>query len=138
MRILRLVTFGLACAFLFSGTPAVFSQGSSSPGPWKITSVKVCRTSAGTLVSSFSVIGTFRVYSFFIPRPVWTVNGTVVDAKPVYDKGRLESFQLLDATPLLKSGTRNTVKFSLPDQHASKTFYFDDAKPQAGECWEFF
>ncbi len=51
-------------------------------GQWKVTSVKVCRASSGAINSTVEVVGYFPVYSFFIPRPIWTVNGTVVDAQP--------------------------------------------------------
>jgi hypothetical protein len=90
------------------------------------------------LVPDIEVIGNYPVYSFFIPRPVWTVNGNVADAKPVYQQGRLVAFQLLGAASLLKSGTKNNVKFSLPDQNGSRTFQYDQTRPAAGECWEFF
>ena len=114
------------------------AEVSSSSGQWKITSVKVCRATTGTLLSDIEVIGNYPVYTFFIPRPVWTVNGSVADAKPIYQQGRLVAFQLLGATSLLKSGTKNNVKFSLPDQNGSRTFQYDQNRPAAGECWEFF
>jgi hypothetical protein len=114
------------------------AETSSSSGQWKITSVKVCRGQSGALAPDIDVIGAYPVYSFFIPRPVWTVNGSVADAKPVYQQGRLVSFQLLGAASFLKSGTKNNVKFSLPDQNGSRTFQYDDTRPIAGECWEFF
>jgi hypothetical protein len=78
------------------------------------------------------------VYSFFIPRPVWTINGTVVDSQAVYERGRLIAFELFNAAAYLKSGAKNTVKFSLPDQNASKIFLYDDTRPAPGECYEFF
>jgi len=114
------------------------AEVSSSSGQWKITSVKVCRATSGALASDIEVIGNYPVYTFFIPRPVWTVNGSVVDAKPIYQQGRLVAFQLLGAATLLKSGTKNNVKFSLPDQNGSRTFQYDQNRPAAGECWEFF
>jgi hypothetical protein len=78
------------------------------------------------------------VYTFFIPRPVWTVNGTLVDAVPIHRQGRLVEFQLLNAASYLKPGQRNTVKFSLPDQTFSKVFLLDDKTPANGDCYEFF
>ncbi|MBI5249793.1 MAG: hypothetical protein HY912_09875 [Desulfomonile tiedjei] len=114
----------------------VFAADSS--GQWKITSVKVCRNPSGTINSSVEVVGSFPVYSFFVPRPVWTVNGTVVDTQPVYDRGRLVAFQLINAAGLLNSGSKNTVKFSLPDQSSSKVFHYDQNKASAGSCYEFF
>jgi hypothetical protein len=107
-------------------------------GQWKVTSIKLCRTSSGALSSGVEAIGNYPVYTFFIPRPVWTVNGAVVDAQPVYDRGKLVSFSLLGGATLLKSGTKNTVKFALPDHSGSKIFYFDVNKLPMGECYELF
>jgi hypothetical protein len=78
------------------------------------------------------------VYTFFIPRPVWTVNGSLVDATPIYQQGRLIAFRLINAAVHLKSGTKNTVKFALPDQNASRSFFYDQSAIPAGECYEFF
>jgi hypothetical protein len=105
---------------------------------WKITSIKVCRDNRGYLYDHFEVLGSYPVYSFFVPRPVWTVNGRVVEARPVHEGGRHVSFKLVGAVRLLKSGAKNTVKFSLPDQYAAKTFYYDQNKAATGECFEFF
>jgi hypothetical protein len=107
-------------------------------GQWKITSIRLCRSSSGALAPIIEAIGHYPVYTFFIPRPVWTVNGTVVEAQPNYDKGRLVSFKLLNSAQYLKSGTKNTVKFSLPDQNASKVFQYDQSRPAPGECYELF
>ncbi|MGO9569953.1 MAG: hypothetical protein ACLP5H_20675 [Desulfomonilaceae bacterium] len=116
------------------------SQGADSavPTQWKITSIRLCRNSGGTLNSNVDAIGNYPVYSFFIPRPVWTVNGTVVESQPVYEHGRLIAFELFNAAAYLKSGTKNTIKFSLPDQNASRIFLYDDTRPATGECYEFF
>jgi hypothetical protein len=114
------------------------SFAADASGQWKITSVRLCRHSSGALAHVIEVIGQFPVYTFFIPRPVWTVNGSVVEAQPSYEKGRLVSFKLLDAAQHLKSGSNNTVKFSLPDHNGSKVFQFDQSRPAAGECYEFF
>ncbi len=114
------------------------ADGTASSTQWKITTVKVCRSTAGVLIPTLEVIGNYPVYSFFIPRPVWTVNGTVVDAQPLYQHGRLILFQLFNAGPYLKSGAKNTVKFSLPDQTSSKVFFLDQATPAPGDCYEFF
>jgi hypothetical protein len=120
-------------AFLWDAPP-VFSD----PQQWKITSVKLCRSRSGSLASAVHVAGSYPVYSFFIPRPVWTVNGSVVEAQPVYAQGRLVEFQLLDATSLLKPGAKNTIKLSLPDQNNAKVFLFQENRILAGECYEFF
>jgi len=139
---IRLSTFLVLSLVLliFLSHPSMFYAAEVSPssGQWKIASIKVCRAPSGVLASDIEVIGNYPVYSFFIPRPVWTVNGSVADAKPVYQQGRLVSFQLLGAAALLKPGTRNNVKFSLPDQNGSRNFQYDDKRPAAGECWEFF
>ena len=120
-----------------------FSLSSAAERPtvskrWRITSVKICRSSGGAVYPSIEAIGTYPVYSFFIPRPVWTVNGSVVQAKPVYENGRLVSFQLYNASNKLNPGTRNTVKFALPDQNGSCVFLYDHSQIPAGECYEFF
>ena len=119
-------------------TSLLNAQTSSTSSQWKITSIKVCRAPSGALVKAIDAIGTYPVYSFFIPRPVWTVNGNLVEATPIYQQGRLTSFQLYGASAYLKPGAKNTVKFSLPDQNASKTFVYDESRPAAGECWEYF
>lgn len=113
-------------------------SGAPSSGKWKITSIKICRHRSGALLPSVNVIGNYPVYSFFIPRPVWTVNGSVVEAQPVYDHGRLVEFQLVDASALLKSDTKNTIKFSLPEQNQAKVFHFSESRIKTGECFEFF
>lgn len=118
---------------LFGAPPAY-----SASGQWKITSVKICKNRSGGLEPTLRIIGSYPVYSFFIPRPVWTVNGTVVDAQPVYEHGRLAEFQLLGASSLLKTGEKNTIKFSLPDQNSSKVFNFIENRLRPGECFEFF
>jgi hypothetical protein len=105
---------------------------------WKITSVKICRSSGGSVYPAIEALGTYPVYTFFIPRPVWTVNGSVVQAKPVYENGRLVSFQLFDASRRLNPGTKNTVKFALPDQNGSSVFLYDHSQIPAGDCYEFF
>lgn len=105
---------------------------------WKITSIKICRTGSGAVSPHIEAMGSFPVYTFFVPRPVWTVNGAVVEAHPNSDRGKITSFQLLYAGSLLKSGTKNTVKFALPDQNGSKIFYFDVNKTPVGQCYELF
>lgn len=134
MRSARLLIF-LLCVVTFFGT---FSLAADTSGQWKVTSVRLCSNSSGILVDTIEVIGQFPVYTFFIPRPVWTVNGSVVEAQPYYDRGRLTSFKLLNAAQFLKSGTKNAVKFSLPDQNGSKIFQYDQGRPARGECYEFF
>ena len=114
------------------------ADGTASSTQWKITTVKVCRATSGILIPMVEAVGNYPVYSFFIPRPVWTVNGSVVDAQPVYQHGRLILFQLFNAGQYLKSGAKNTVKFSLPDQASSKVFFLDQATPAPGDCYEFF
>jgi hypothetical protein len=114
----------------------VFAADSASQ--WKITSVKVCKSTSGSVVAGVDVLGNFPVYSFFIPRPVWTVNGSEVEAQPVYDRGRLTSFHLVNAARFLKSGAKNVVKFSLYDQNGAKVFVFDADKLPAGDCHELF
>jgi hypothetical protein len=138
-RSYRLLIAPIVVVLLFySFSACCFAAFSSSSGKWKITSIKVCRLRSGYLNPHVEALGQFPLYSFFVPRPVWTVNGTVVEAQPIYDRGKLISFRLLSAAGLLKSKAKNTVKFSLPDQNASKTFYYDKAKPPADECYEFF
>ncbi len=105
---------------------------------WQITSIRACRDHYGNLHPTLEAIGRYPVYSFFIPRPVWTVNGTVVESQPQYERGALVSFKLLRAGHLLKPGTRNIVKLSLPDQNTSKIFRYDETRPRRGECYEFF
>lgn len=114
------------------------SLAQSASSQWKITSVKICKLASGRISPNIETLGSFPVYSFFIPRPVWTVNGNVVDAQPNYEKGRLSSFMLVDAAQFLKSGIKNTIKFSLPDQNASKVFFYDDAKINSADCYEMF
>jgi hypothetical protein len=105
---------------------------------WKIRSVRVCRDHRGTLMPQVDVLGSYPVYSFFVPRPVWTINGTIVDSRPVYTSGQLTAFTLVGAEILLKNLTKNSIKFSLPDQHSAKTFYFDDRRVPSGGCFDFF
>ena len=129
-----LASVALLVGLYLCQAPSVFSVS----GEWKITSIKVCRSSGGTLNPRVQAIGSYPVYSFFIPRPVWTVNGALVDAQPVYERGRLIEFTLFGAAEHLKSGAKNSVKFSLPDQTGAKVFYFNESKVLAGECYEFF
>ncbi len=137
----RIVRF-LVVAFISTAVlvASSLSQGADlAPSTqWKITSIKLCRNPGGTLSSNVDAVGNYPVYSFFIPRPVWTVNGTVVESQPVYERGRMTSFELFNAAAYLKSGAKNTIKFSLPDQNASKIFLYDDTRPAPGECYEFF
>lgn len=126
-------------ALIFAiGITVPFAHAADQPTRWKITSVKICRTTAGAVHPTIEAIGTYPVYSFFIPRPVWTVNGTVVDAKPVYQQGRLVAFQLYGAGAYLEPGTRNTVKFALPDHNGSRVFIYDHSRIPVGQCYEFF
>jgi hypothetical protein len=134
IRSARLLIFVILIAASFS----TFSFAADISGHWKITSVRLCRSSSGALYSTIEAIGHFPVYTFFIPRPVWTVNGTVVEAQPRYEQGRLVSFRLLNAARYLVSGTKNTVKFSLPDQNGSRVFQYDKSRPLPGECYELF
>lgn len=124
----------LVNTLLLADLPEVFGAS----GQWKITSLKICRSRGGSLSPSISAIGSYPVYSFFIPRPVWTVNGSVVEAQPVYEHGRLVEFLLTGAAQYLKPGEKNTIKFSLPDQTGVKVFMFQDSRMRAGECYEFF
>lgn len=123
---------------LFAGISTSQPQGISSSSQWTITSIKICRSRSGSLMPNLQVIGLFPVYSFFIPRPVWTLNGTVVEAQPVYEGGRLVSFTLIGAAVHLKPGQKNIIKFTLPDQNSAKAFLFDETRPVVGECYEFF
>ena len=139
MKSIRVFLFGqivLVALIGFSHSEA--ADGTASSTQWKITTVKVCRATSGVLIPTIEVTGNYPVYSFFIPRPVWTVNGTVVDAQPVYQHGRLILFQLFNAGQHLKSGAKNTVKFSLSDQTSSKVFFLDQTTPALGDCYEFF
>jgi hypothetical protein len=139
MKSVRVFLIGqliLVALTVFSHLEAANGQASSTQ--WKISTVKVCRSTGGVIIPTIEVIGNYPVYSFFIPRPVWTVNGTVVDAQPVYQHGRLILFQLFNAGTYLKSGAKNTVKFSLPDQTSSKVFFLDQSTPALGDCYEFF
>jgi len=124
---------------LASGPISVHAvNGGSSPSQWKVSSVKVCKDARGNVDPHVEVYGSFPVYSFFVPRPVWTLNGIVIEAQPIYDRGRLIAFRLLGAAPVLRSGTKNTLKLSLPDQNTSKVFRYDSMVFGAGECYEFF
>lgn len=127
-------------AALVLTAPAVVhaAEKASVAKRWKITSVKICRSSGGGIYPTIEALGSYPVYTFFIPRPVWTVNGTVVQAKPIYSNGRLVSFQLFDAAGRLNPGTKNTVKFALPDQNGSSIFVYDHSQVPPGECYEFF
>ncbi len=118
--------------------PLKAADAPSSSTKWKINTLKVCRSSGGILIPTIEATGNYPVYTFFIPRPVWTVNGIVVDAQPVYQHGRLILFQLMNAASHLKVGAKNTVKFSLPDQTSSKVFFLDQSTPAPGDCYEFF
>ena len=117
---------------------ALPAKSQTSSNRWRITTIKVCRDYSGNIIPHMEALGSYPVYSFFVPRPVWTVNGIVVEAQPIYDRGRLISFKLMRAAPLLKTAARNTVKLSLPDQNTSKVFRYDDSKPTTGDCYEFF
>ncbi len=128
-----IILFLLAGLVLFR--PAYAAEPANK---WRITSIKVCKTYSGALDTNLEVLGHYPVYSFFIPRPVWTVNGVVVEAQPVYTRGRLSAFILIQAAGHLRSGQRNTIKLSLPDQNTAKVFRYDDTRPPAGECYEFF
>lgn len=131
----------IALTLGFFGTSSSLSyaaEASNSTGRWKLTSVKICRSQGSAVIPSIEAIGSYPVYSFFIPRPVWTVNGNVVEAKPIYSQGRLVSFELLNAAPYLDHGKKNTVKFALPDHNGSRVFLYDHSKVPDGECFEFF
>ncbi|MFH0826238.1 MAG: hypothetical protein V2B18_26095 [Pseudomonadota bacterium] len=136
-RVTRILIAFLLCipwAVLF-GTS--FAQDPSS-GKWQIASIKLCRTNRGEMHPHIEVYGRFPVYSFFVPRPVWTVNGAVVEAQPAYERGALTSFTLLYASHLLTGDNKNTIKFSLPDQNGARVFRYDTRRPRPGECYEFF
>ncbi len=139
IRLKRVLIFNflLLCFISHFCLQVVNAQGSST-NPWKITSVKICKSSGGAVYPTIEALGAYPVYTFFIPRPVWTVNGVVVEASPVYQSGRLVSFQLLNAGPNLKNGAKNTVKFALPEHNGSRVFLFDPSKFGPGECYEFF
>jgi hypothetical protein len=128
-----LISLVLAATFV-----ADAQDKASSQARWKISSIKICRSRSGAIVPTIQALGSYPVYTFFIPRPVWTVNGTVVEAKPVYEKGRLVAFQLMDAAAKLNPGTKNTLKFALPDHNGSCTFLYDHSQIPPGECYEFF
>ncbi len=140
----KLLRICLATLLFFALTSVCFFEfghaqsGSASANPWKITSVRICKTSSGSLSPSIEAIGLYPVYTFFIPRPIWTVNGVVVEAVPIYQHGRLVAFELLNSSPHLNSGAKNTVKFALPDHNGVRVFFFDSAKFGSGECYEFF
>ena len=123
---------------LATSSVSLAADKASVPNRWRITSIKICRSPSGSVYPSIEAIGSYPVYTFFIPRPVWTVNGSVVQAKPIYANGRLVAFQLFDATSKLNPGTKNTVKFALPDQNGSSVFLYDHSQVPAGECYEFF
>jgi len=114
------------------------AEAANSTGRWKINSVKICKSSSGTIVPSIEVMGNFPVYSFFVPRPVWTLNGNVVEAKPIYAQGRLVAFELMNAASALEHGKKNTVKFALPDHNGTRVFLYDHSRIPPGECYEFF
>ncbi len=113
-------------------------SSATSASPWKITSVRICKNPSGSVNSSIEAIGNYPVYTFFIPRPIWTVNGVTIEAVPIYQHGRLASFQLLNSGPYLKSGAKNTIKFALPDNTGIRVFFFDSTKLKPGECYEYF
>lgn len=125
------------CLLVNYGSNWAMAQDSSG-NPWKITSVKICKSSGGGVYPTIEAIGVYPVYTFFIPRPVWTVNGVVVESSPVYQSGRLTAFQLMNAGPNLKTGSKNIVKFALPDHNGSRVFIFDPSRFGPGECYEFF
>ncbi len=131
---LLLFTLTGVCSFEFGRA----QSGAATSNPWKITSVRICKTASGSLSSSIEAIGTYPVYTFFIPRPIWTVNGVVVEAVPLYEHGRLVSFELLNSSSRLNSGAKNTVKFALPDHSGVRVFFFDSTKFKPRECYEFF
>lgn len=132
-----ILCFFLICLMVNHGAVPVVAQDASG-NPWKITSVKICKSSGGAIYPSIEAIGVYPVYTFFIPRPVWTVNGVVVESSPIYQSGRLAAFQLVNAGPNLKAGTKNIVKFALPDHNGSRVFIFDPSKFGPNECYEFF
>lgn len=128
----------LAALFLHICSFSYAQSSSATSARWKISSVKICRSSGGTVIPTIEAIGSFPVYSFFIPRPVWTVNGSVVEAKPIYSHGRLVAFELLNAAQYLDHGKKNTVKFALPDHNGSRVFLYDHSRVPANQCYEFF
>jgi hypothetical protein len=139
MTFVRVFILGsILTAFLVSAAHPQAPNVSSADSKWKINTVRICKTAGGSLEPTLTAIGSYPVYTFFIPRPVWTVNGSVVNAVPIHRQGRLVEFQLLDGASYLNPGQRNTVKFSLPDQSFSKVFLFDDKTPVSGDCYEFF
>jgi hypothetical protein len=139
MKSVRVFLLGLMILAALTGfSPLKAADGPSSSTQWKINTIKVCRSSGGILIPTLEATGNYPVYTFFIPRPVWTVNGIVVDAQPIYQHGRLILFQLINAGQHLKVGAKNTVKFSLPDQTSSKVFFLDQSTPAPGDCYEFF
>lgn len=127
----------LVLALLIAGAPWCLAAEKVS-AHWKVTSIRICRASNNAVMANVDAVGIYPVYSFFIPRPVWTINGNVVEAKPVYDGGRLVAFTLLNGATYLSPGTKNTVKFSLPDHNGSRIFLYDHSRIPAGECYEFF
>jgi hypothetical protein len=136
LRILAL--FAVLCAACPGITVVEAAERATSSDKWQITSIRACKDRRGYTSPNIEAIGSYPVYSFFVPRPVWTVNGVVVEAQPVYDRGRLTAYTLLGAAPALSTHTRNTIKLSLPDQNTSKVFRYDDARIPPGECYEFF
>jgi hypothetical protein len=139
MKSVRVFLLGLMILAALTGfSPLKAADAPSSSSQWKINTIKVCRSSGGILIPTLEATGNFPVYTFFIPRPVWTVNGIVVDAQPIYQHGRLILFQLINAGQHLKVGAKNTVKFSLPDQTSAKVFFLDQSTPASGDCYEFF
>jgi len=139
MTSVRVFLLGLVILAAIIGlAPLKAADDPSSSTKWKINTVKVCRSTGGILIPTIEATGNYPVYTFFIPRPVWTINGIVVDAQPLYQHGRLTLFQLLNAGQHLKVGAKNTVKFSLPDQTSSKVFFLDQSTPAPGDCYEFF
>ncbi|MEW6139616.1 MAG: hypothetical protein AB1733_15390 [Thermodesulfobacteriota bacterium] len=136
--LITLATFVLATMSFAILPLEALSQQPLPAQRWKITSVKICRGAGGQVLQSIQAIGAYPVYTFFIPRPVWTVNGSVVDTKPVYHSGKLIAFELYDAASKLNPGTKNTIKFALPDHAGSIVFLYDHSQIPPGECYEFF
>ncbi len=132
------ILFLLISALIFLHLSLALAAENTSQGKWRITSIKVCKGYRGAINPHIIVSGSFPVYSFFIPRPVWTVNGIVVEAQPLYERGGLTGFRLLGAAPVLRTGAKNTIKLSLPDQNAVKVFRYDSRKPPPGDCYDFF
>ena len=123
---------------VFSISASLGQTGGATANPWKITSVRICKNTSGAVNSSIEAIGNYPVYTFFIPRPIWTINGVTVEAVPIYEHGRLAAFQLLNSASYLNSGAKNTIKFALPDHTGVRVFFFDSTKLKAGECYEYF